>query len=76
MPQQKDSGATPPDEEVDPEELEEARKTLLDAGLTEKDLSELTDAEIVELAERYRNNELDDEETGAPPGSSSAPDSG
>lgn len=76
MPQQEDSGATPPDEEVDPEELEEARKTLLDAGLTEKDLSELTDAEIVELAERYRNNELDDEETGAPPGSSAAPDSG
>ncbi len=76
MPQQEDSGVTPPDEDVDPEELEEARKTLLDAGLTKKDLSELTDAEIVELAERYRNNELDDEETGAPPGSSAAPDSG
>ena len=66
-----------PDEEVDPEELEEARKTLLDAGLTEDDLKDLTDAEIVELAERYRNNELEDEETeAAPPGNSRAPNTG
>ena len=64
MPQSEDSGLTPePEEEpVDPKELEDARKTLLDAGLTEKDLSELTDAEIVELAERYKNDDLEDEE--------------
>ena len=69
--------AAAPDEPVDPEELEEARNTLLEAGLTVKDLKELTDAEIVELAERYRNNELEDEEEGqAPPGTSPAPDSG
>ena len=61
MPQSEDSGEQP-DEPVDPEELEEAKKTLLDAGLTEKDLSELSDAEVVELAERYKNNELDEEE--------------
>lgn len=66
-----------PEEEVDPEELEEARQTLLDAGLTEDDLKELTDAEIVELAERYKNNELDDEEEGqAPPGNSPTPKTG
>ena len=61
MPDQDQAGAAP-DEPVDPEELEEARKTLLDAGLTEKDLSELSDAEIVELAERYKSGNLDDEE--------------
>ena len=72
MPQQED--APPIQEEappVDPKELEEARKTLLDAGLTEKDLEELRDDEIVELAERYKNNDLDEEETEeAPPGAS------
>ncbi len=57
MPQQEQ-----PPAEVDPEELEEARKTLLDAGLTEKDLADLSDEEVVELAERYRNNDLDEEE--------------
>lgn len=73
MPQQDEVPAEggPPEEEVDPEELEEARQTLMDAGLTEDDLKELTDAEIVELAERYKNNELEDEEEGqAPPGKS------
>ena len=76
MPQSEDTPAMPP-EEVDPEELEEARKTLLDAGLTEDDLKDLTDSEIVELAERYRNNELDDEETEeAPPGTSGSPNTG
>jgi hypothetical protein len=60
MPDQ-DQGAVP-DEPVDPEELEEARKTLLDAGLTEEDLKELSDAEIVELAEKYKSGKLDDEE--------------
>ena len=61
QPNEGGSGEEPP-EEVDPEELEEAKKTLLDAGLTEDDLKGLSDAEIVELAERYRNNELDEEE--------------
>lgn len=46
---------------VDPEELEKARKELLQAGLNEQDLSELTDNEIVELAEQYRNGTLDEE---------------
>jgi hypothetical protein len=77
MPQQDE---VPPIQEeeapVDPEELEEAKKTLLEAGLTENDLKELTDAEIVELAERYKNNDLEDEDEGAPPGSSPAPASG
>lgn len=64
------------EEPVDPEELEEARKTLLEAGLTEDDLKDLTDAEIVELAERYKNNDLEDEDEGAPPGSSPTPATG
>lgn len=77
MPQQDAPAGEAPPEEVDPEELEEARKTLLDAGLTEDDLKDLTDVEIVELAERYKNNELEDEEEGeAPPGTSAAPNSG
>lgn len=46
---------------VDPQELEEARKTLLEAGLNEQDLSELTDNEIVELAQQYRNGTLEEE---------------
>lgn len=74
---QPEEGAAPVEEEVDPEELEEARKTLLDAGLTEDDLKDLSDAEIVELAERYRTGNLEDEETAeAPPGNPPAPTSG
>ena len=77
MPQPLDQPTEQPEEPVDPEELEEARKTLLDAGLTEQDLSELTDAEIVELAERYKNGDLEDEETeAAPPGNPQAPNTG
>lgn len=60
MPQPEDGEAE--EEPVDPKELEEAKKILLDAGLSDKDLSELSDQEIVELAERYKNNDLDDEE--------------
>lgn len=62
MPIQDRDPAVGEEEPVDPQELEDARNTLLEAGLTEKDLSELTDAEIVELAERYKNNDLDEEE--------------
>ena len=50
------------EESVDPEELEEARQVLLDAGLTEDDLKDLSDQEIVELAERYKNGDLEEEE--------------
>ena len=67
-----------PPEEVDPEELEDAKKTLIEAGLTEEDLSDLKDYEIVELAERYKKNMLgeEDEETEAPPGEQVPNDTG
>ncbi len=60
MPQPEEGVA--PEESVDPQELEEARKTLLEAGLNEEDLADLSDSEIMELAERYRNNDLGEEE--------------
>ena len=79
MPQPGEPGsdqAMPP-EEVDPEELEEAKQVLLKAGLTEQDLSELQDYEIVELAEKYQNGTLDEEEEEeSPPGNSPTPNSG
>lgn len=52
----------PEEEPVDPKELEEARQTLLDAGLTEEDLKDLSNSEIVELADRYKSGNLEDEE--------------
>lgn len=56
MPQQEDSGLPEGEEEpVDPEELEEARQTLLNAGLDEDDLKGLSDNEIVDLADEYQN---------------------
>ena len=73
MPQQDDAPAMEP---VDPEELEDAKKTLLDAGLSEADLKELRDDEIVELAQRYKNGELEEEEAEAPPGNQAAPNTG
>lgn len=77
MPQPEEGSSGEPPEEVDPEELEEARSTLLEAGLSEDDLRELSDAEIVELAERYKNGELEDEdEEEAPPGNVPAARSG
>lgn len=51
-----------PEEPVDPEELSEAREILLEAGLTEDDLKDLSDQEIVELAERYKNGDLEEDE--------------
>lgn len=54
MPAEEDSGMTP-EEPVDPEELETARQTLLNAGLNEDDLKDLSDNEIVDLAEEYKN---------------------
>lgn len=53
MPAEDDSGL--PEEPVDPEELKEARETLLNAGLNEDDLRDLSDNEIVDLAEEYEN---------------------
>lgn len=44
------------DEPVDPEELEEARQMLLNAGLDESDLEDLSDSEIVDLAEEQQEN--------------------
>jgi len=72
MPQQEDAPAMSPAEQPTPEEVEKARGELMDAGLTKADLKDLQDAEIVDLAERYRNNDLDveDEEENAPKGAS------
>jgi hypothetical protein len=57
MPEEMDSGdpSAEAEEPVDPEELEEARQTLLDAGLNEDDLKGLSDNEIVDLAEEYKS---------------------
>lgn len=81
MPQPGEPGSDQPaeelNEEVDPEELEEAKKELLDAGLNEQDLSELQDYEIVDLAKRYKDGTLEEEEEEEPPpGNSPTPNSG
>ena len=55
MPQEMDSGDPSAEEPVDPEEVNEARQTLLDAGLTEDDLKDLSDNEIVDLADEYNS---------------------
>ena len=74
MPQQDEEAPMQP---VSEQEVSEAKKTLIEAGLTEDDLKDLRDDEIVELAERYRNNDLEDEETEeAPPGNSKLRDTG
>lgn len=44
------------EEPVDPEELKEARQTLLDAGLDESDLVDLSDGEIIELRDEYEED--------------------
>jgi len=74
MPQEMDSGDPSAQEEepVDPEELEEARQTLLDAGLDEDDLKGLSDNEIVDLAEEYSNQNGEEEPDEAVPKQSSA----
>lgn len=71
MPEAEDSGLEP-EEPVDPEELEEARDTLLKAGLTEDDLKDLTDNEIVELADEYNSQNGKKEPEEAVPKRSSA----
>lgn len=50
-------GAVEDEEPVDPEELKEARQMLLDAGLDESDLKDLSDNEIVDLAEEHSQNQ-------------------
>ena len=67
-----DQEASPEEEEpVDPEELEEARQTLLNAGLNEDDLKGLSDNEIVDLAEEY-NGQIGKKPEEAVPRKSSA----
>ena len=61
-----------PLEEFNPEELEEARQTLLNAGLNEDDLKGLSDNEIVDLAEEYNSQNGDKEPEEAVPKQSSA----
>ena len=56
MPIQDREGEPMEEEPVDPEELEEARQMLLNAGLDESDLEDLSDSEIVDLAEEHREN--------------------
>ena len=70
MPQEEDSGLT--EEPVDPEEVNEARQTLLNAGLTEDDLKDLSDNEIVDLAEEYNSQNGRKEPEEAVPKRSSA----
>ena len=72
MPEAEDSGLPEEEEPVDPEELEEARQTLLDAGLTEDDLKDLSDNEIVDLAEEYNSQNGEKEPDEAVPKRSSA----
>ena len=72
MPQEMDSGDPSDEEPVDPEELEEARQTLLKAGLTEDDLQGLSDNEIVDLAEEYNSRQGNKEPEEAVPRRSSA----
>ena len=67
MPVEEDSGMAEGEEEpVDPEEVEEARKILIDAGLTEDDLKDLSDNEIVDLAEEYTNQNGKEPEDAVP----------
>lgn len=49
------------EEPADPAELKEARQMLLDAGLEESDLEDLSDNEIIDLADEYQNGKEDDE---------------
>ena len=43
------------EEPVDPEELKDARQTLLNAGLDESDLVDLSDNEIIDLRDEYES---------------------
>ena len=67
MPAQDEMGEGQP---VNPEEVEEARQTLLNAGLNEDDLKDLSDEEIVDLAEEYKNQNGEEPEEEVPKRSS------
>jgi len=71
MPAEVDPGAEE-EEPVDPEELKEARETLLNAGLNEDDLKGLSDNEIVDLAEEYNDQNGEEEPAEEVPKRSSA----
>lgn len=60
MPIQDQEAGGDQDEPVDPEELKEARQMLLDAGLDEGDLKDLSDGEIVDLADEYQSGDEDE----------------
>ena len=61
--QDQERAGTESEEPVDPEELKDARQTLLDAGLDESDLVDLSDSEIIDLRDEYEsNNGKEDEE--------------
>ena len=72
MPQEMDSGDPSEEEPVDPDELNEARQTLLNACLNEDDLKGLSDNEIVDLAEEYNSQNGDKQPEEAVPRRSSA----
>jgi hypothetical protein len=72
MPQEMDSGDPSEEEPVDPDELNEARQTLLNAGLNEDDLKGLSDNEIVDLAEEYNSQNGNKQPEEAVPKRSSA----
>lgn len=54
------------EEPVDPEELKDARQTLLSAGLDESDLADLSDNEIIDLRDEYEEDNGGGEEEEAP----------
>lgn len=60
MPIQDRDPAAGEDEPVDPEELEEARQILLDAGLDESDLKDLSDSEIIDLKDEYESDNAEE----------------
>lgn len=55
--QDRDPAVAEAEEPVDPEDVKEARQTLLDAGLDESDLVDLTDHEIIDLRDEYESGE-------------------
>lgn len=55
MPIQDREPETEDEEPVDPEELKDARQTLLNAGLDESDLVDLSDNEIIDLRDEYES---------------------
>ena len=64
MPIQDQESSSENEEPVDPDELKDARQTLLDAGLDESDLADLSDNEIIDLRDEYESdNGKEDEDS-------------